>query len=404
MLLGEIIAVAFSAIFANKLRSVLTMLGIVIGIAAVITMVALGQGAQKQVQDRLQTLGTNVLNVNPGQQFQGGIDRGENRLTVDQARALLTNPVNIKRVSPEMNRNQQLEYAGKNAMTSIVGVWPSYFEIQNHNIELGQFFTDTDEQGRRRVAVLGALVGDNKLGVPTPTLLGREIRIRGIPFQVVGVLKEKGAAGGFGNPDERVYIPTSTAQFRIMGSDRINNIHVQAASAAKMTAATVEIDRVLRRERRVAPGENSDFTIRNSASLLNTLEETAQTFTFLLAGIAFVSLVVGGIGIMNIMLVSVTERTREIGVRKALGARRRDIMLQFLIESLVLCTAGGVIGLLAGVGGAFAMSKFGSYTPAISPTVVIIAIGFSAFVGVFFGMWPARRAASLDPIISLRYE
>jgi putative ABC transport system permease protein len=404
MLLGEIIAVAFSAIFANKLRSVLTMLGIVIGIAAVITMVALGQGAQKQVQDRLQTLGTNVLNVNPGQQFQGGIDRGENRLTVDQARALMVDPVNIKRVSPEMNRNQQLEYAGKNAMTSIVGVWPSYFEIQNHTIELGQFFTDTDEQGRRRVAVLGALVGDNKLGIPTPTLLGREIRIRGIPFQVVGILKEKGAAGGFGNPDERVYIPTSTAQFRIMGSDRINNIHVQAVSAAKMTAATIEIDRVLRRERRVAPGENSDFTIRNSASLLNTLEETAQTFTFLLAGIAFVSLVVGGIGIMNIMLVSVTERTREIGVRKALGARRRDIMLQFLIESLVLCTAGGIIGLLAGVGGAFAMSKFGSYTPAISPTVIIIAIGFSAFVGVFFGMWPARRAASLDPIISLRYE
>jgi putative ABC transport system permease protein len=407
MLLGEIIVVALGAIRANKLRSLLTMLGIVIGIGAVITMVALGEGAQQQVQTRLQALGTNVLTVSPGQQFMGGVDRGENRLTVDQARALTANPIAIKAISPEVSRGQQMEYSGKNASTQIVGVWPAYFAINNHQIVLGQLFSNSDDQARRRVAVLGALTGD-KIGIDSRMMLGRTIRIRGIPFEVIGVLKEKGSTGmggpGGGNPDERIYIPLSTAQFRVIGGDRINSIHVQAVAADQMDAATIEIDRVLRRERRVAPGEASDFTIRNQASLLNTFEETARTFTFLLAGIAVVSLVVGGIGIMNIMLVSVTERTREIGVRKALGARRRDIMMQFLIESLVLCTAGGVLGLLAGMGGAYAMSYFAKWNTAISPDVVALAIGFSAFVGIFFGLWPARRAAALDPIISLRYE
>ncbi|MGH7469047.1 MAG: ABC transporter permease [Longimicrobiales bacterium] len=404
MLLGEILLVALGAIRANKLRSVLTMLGIVIGISAVITMVALGEGAQKQVQERLQSLGTNVLTVQPGQQFFGGVDRGDNRITVEQARALLLDPQAIKAVSPEISRGQQIEYGGANASTSIVGVWPQYFQINNHTVIIGRLFTDGEDRGRRRVAVLGALAGD-KIGVDSQTLLGREIRIKGIPFEVIGVLKEKGASSGMGgNPDERIYIPLSVAQYRVIGTDRVNNINVQALSATDMTQATIEVDRVLRRERRISPGDPSDFNIRNQASLLNTFEETARTFTFLLAGIAVVSLVVGGIGIMNIMLVSVTERTREIGVRKALGARRRDIMLQFLIESLVLCLAGGVIGLLAGVGGAYTMSKMANWNTAISAEVVAVAILFSAFVGVFFGLWPARRAASLDPIISLRYE
>jgi putative ABC transport system permease protein len=404
MLWGEILMVALGAIRANKLRSILTMLGIVIGIAAVITMVALGEGAQRQVQERLQGLGTNVLTVSPGQQFMGGVDRGENRLTVDQVRALTANPTAIKAVSPEMSRNFQVEYGGRNASTSIVGVWPAYFGINNHTIVLGRIFTDGEDAGRRRVAILGALAGD-KIGVDSRMLLGREIRIKGIAFEVIGVLKEKGSTSGFGgNPDERIYIPLSTAQYRIMGQDRVNNVSVQAVSATDMTKATIEIDRVLRRERRIAPGENSDFTIRNSATLLNTFEETTKTFTSLLAGISIVSLVVGGIGIMNIMLVSVTERTREIGVRKALGARKRDIMMQFLIESLVLCLAGGILGLVVGVISATTMSRTANWNTAISPDIVVISIAFSAFVGVFFGMWPARRAASLDPIISLRYE
>ncbi|HEX6558112.1 MAG TPA: FtsX-like permease family protein, partial [Longimicrobiales bacterium] len=227
-----------------------------------------------------------------------------------------------------------------------------------------------------------------------------------IPFEVIGVLKEKGSGGmGFGgSPDERVYIPLATAQFRIFGSDRIRNISVQALSPKEMSAATVEIEKKLRREHRIRPGEASDFTIRNQASLLQTFEETTRTFSFLLAGIAIVSLVVGGIGIMNIMLVSVTERTREIGVRKALGARKRDIMLQFLIEALVLCIAGGVIGLGLGVLAAFLMAKLAAWNTVVAPEAAIIAVTFSAFIGVFFGLWPARRAASLDPIISLRYE
>jgi putative ABC transport system permease protein len=345
-----------------------------------------------------------VLTVSPGQQFMGGVDRGENRLTVEQVTALRASPKAIKSVSPEMSRNQQMEYGGRNSSTSIVGVWPAYFDINNYQIAVGRIFTDGEDLGRRRVAILGALAGD-KIGVDSKLLLGREIRIKGIAFEVIGVLKEKGAqAGGFFNPDERVYVPLSTAQFRVIGTDQVNNVSVQAVSATQMNAAMIEIDRVLRRERRIAPGEASDFSIRNAAALMNTFEETAKTFTSLLAGIAIVSLVVGGIGIMNIMLVSVTERTREIGVRKALGARKRDIMMQFLIESLVLCIAGGILGLAVGTGTAVGMSKWAAWNTVIEPKVFVISFAFSAFVGVFFGLWPARRAASLDPIISLRYE
>jgi putative ABC transport system permease protein len=405
MLLDEIIKVAFGAIRANKMRSLLTMLGIVIGIAAVITMVALGEGAQRSVQDRLQALGTNVLTVNPGQQMFGGVDRGEGvSITVDDADALLRDPRAIKAASPEMSRNQQLEFSGNNANAQVVGVWPSYFSINNHETTLGRFFNEGENRGRRRVALVGARLGE-RLNVSTESLVGKSVMVRGIAFDVIGVLKEKGQGMGFGgSPDERIYIPLATAQFRIFGQERVNNIQVQANSPGEMNAAMAEIERVLRREHRIRPGEASDFSIRNQATLLTTFEETTRTFSFLLAGIAIVSLVVGGIGIMNIMLVSVTERTREIGVRKALGARRRDIMLQFLIEALVLCIAGGVIGLGLGVAAAVGMAKLAAWNTVVAPQAALLAMGFSAFIGVFFGLWPARRAASLDPIVSLRYE
>jgi putative ABC transport system permease protein len=405
MLLDEIIKVAFGAIRANKMRSLLTMLGIVIGIAAVITMVALGEGAQRSVQDRLQALGTNVLTVNPGQQMFGGVDRGEGvSITVDDAYALLRDPRAIKAVSPEMSRNQQLEFSGNNANAQVVGVWPSYFSINNHEATSGRLFNEGENRGRRRVALVGARLGE-RLNVATESLVGKTIMVRGIAFDVIGVLKEKGQGMGFGgSPDERIYIPLATAQFRIFGQERVNNIQVQANSPVEMNAAMAEIERTLRREHRIRPGEASDFSIRNQATLLTTFEETTRTFSFLLAGIAIVSLVVGGIGIMNIMLVSVTERTREIGVRKALGARRRDIMLQFLIEALVLCVAGGVIGLGLGVAAAVGMAKLAAWNTVVAPEAALLAMGFSAFIGVFFGLWPARRAASLDPIVSLRYE
>jgi len=335
MLVYEILRVAFGAIRANKLRSFLTMLGIIIGIAAVITMIALGEGAQRSVQERLQAMGTNVLTVRPGQNFFGGIDRGDARLTARDAEALLEGTRWIRDVAPEMERRLQVSFGKGNANLSVLGTWPSYFAIQNHSIEAGRNFTVGEERGRRRVAVLGSHVGE-RLGVTdTRALIGQTIQIRGIPFEVIGVLAEKGEAG-WQNPDEMIYIPLATAQFRVFGTEWVRTISVQAVSAEAMDGAIAEIDQVLRRQHKIRPGEPSDFNIRNQASLISTFQETARTFTFLLAGIAAISLLVGGIGIMNIMLVSVTERTREIGIRKALGARRRDILLQFLIEALVL--------------------------------------------------------------------
>jgi putative ABC transport system permease protein len=402
MLLTEVFRVALEAIRANKLRSFLTALGIIIGIAAVITMVALGEGAQRSVQARLQGLGVNVVTVRPGQEFFGGVDRGEAKLTAKDARALLREPRAIQAVSPEMQRRQQVEHLETNANLPVYGVWPSYFDIQNHHLVAGRLFTDAEERGRRRVAVLGSAVGDS-LKVPTESLLNERIRIRGIPFEVIGVLETKGSMG-FGNPDDNLYIPLSTAQLRVFGEDRVGNISVQAVSAQQVDAAINEVDAVLRREHRLRPAEQSDFTIRNQTTLLETFQATTRTFAFLLAGIALVSLLVGGIGIMNIMLVSVTERTREIGVRKALGARKRDILLQFLIEALALCLVGGFLGVLVGVGGAMALQRMAGWNTAISPDSIVLAFGFSAAVGVFFGLWPARRAARLDPIEALRYE
>ncbi len=403
MVIGEVLRVAFGAIRANKMRSFLTMLGIIIGIAAVIAMVALGQGAQKSVQDRLASMGTNVLTVRPGAQFFGGVDRGDNKMTARDADALLREPEDIRAVSPEMSRRLQVVYERGNANLQVYGIWPDYFPIQNSHLAAGRLFTPGEERGRRRVAVLGASVGDRLQAASTAALIGQTIRIKNVPFEVIGVLDVKGDEG-FNNPDEAVYIPLGTAQFRVFGTDRVSSILVQATSESALDPAFAQIDRVLRREHRLRPGEASDFTIRNQATLLNTFQETAQTFTFLLAGIALVSLLVGGIGIMNIMLVSVTERTREIGIRKAMGARRRDILLQFLVEALTLCLAGGFLGSALGIGGALVMQHIAGWNIAVSTTAVSVAFGFAGVVGVFFGMWPARRAASLDPILALRYE
>ncbi len=403
MLIFEIFRVAIEAILANKLRSLLTMLGVIIGIAAVITMVALGEGAQRSIQERLSTLGTNVLTVRPGQSFFGGLGRGAAPLKVEDAEALKSDPHYISAVVPEMEGRYQVQAGAANGNLSIVGTWPSYFEVNSNDLAVGRLFSPTEDRGRRRVAVLGALVGDELGGVDTQSLVGQTIRIRSIPFKVIGVLAEKGAMGFF-NPDEDIYIPLATAQLRVMGTDHIRSISVQVTSQEDMELATGEIDQVMRREHRLRPGEDPDFNVRDQASLLSTIQETSRTFGFLLAGIAAISLLVGGIGIMNIMLVSVTERTREIGLRKSLGARRQDILLQFLIEALVLCLSGGALGLLAGMAGSYALQRVAGWNMAISPEAVLLAFGFSGLVGVFFGLWPARRAASLEPIEALRYE
>ncbi|MEL7061095.1 MAG: ABC transporter permease [Acidobacteriota bacterium] len=399
----EILRVAVDAVLANKLRSLLTTLGVVIGIAAVIAMVSLGEGAQKAVEERLGTLGVNLLTVRPGQSFFGGGGRGQAQLTVDDAEALRDGRRVVTAVAPELNGRLQVERGAATASMSITGTWPEFFGVRDFELANGRLFTHEEDRARRRVAVLGALAGDQLGAGPSLGLLGERVRIGGVGFEVVGVLEEKGSQS-FSNPDEAIYIPLGTAQLRVLGGETIRSISVQAASAEQMGAAMIEIDEILRREHRLGPGEEADFTVRDQAALLSTMQETTRTFTVLLAGIAAISLLVGGIGIMNIMLVSVTERTREIGLRKSLGARRRDILLQFLIESLVLCLVGGALGLALGVGGSLLLRRLAGWQIAVAPESAVLALGFSAIVGIFFGLWPARRAAALEPIEALRYE
>ena len=395
--------VALDAIRTNALRSILTTLGIIIGVAAVIAMVALGEGAERRVQGEIERMGTNVLTVRAGQQFRGAVSRGGGFLSEDDADALKAELGNEYLVAPEAESSYQIEYQRWNSNNSIVGTWPAYMDVYDHQLAHGQWFDEGDVQGRRRVAVLGSNV-PAALGTPPGVLVGKTIQIRGIAFEVVGILEEKGGAAWL-QPDDQVFIPLSTALYRVMGNpDRIRSIYVAAGSPDELDNAWAAIDQVLRREHRIKLGDEADFSIQNAASMLETLNESSQTFTALLAGIAAVSLLVGGIGIMNIMLVSVTERTREIGVRKAMGARRRTILFQFLVEALVLCTLGGVAGLLAGIGGAELINRLAGWDAVVAPEAAVIAIVFSAAIGLFFGIWPARRAARLDPIDALRYE
>jgi putative ABC transport system permease protein len=404
MLFGEIIQVALQAIRANKLRSFLTMLGIIIGVGAVITMVALGNGAQKAVQARIQALGPTLLSLYPGQAFRGGIAFDMRvSLTVDDYEALARDARYVKAVVPELTRNLQVKRGGQNLNVSIVGTAPNYVAVKNYTLTAGRMFTPGEDESRRRYAVLGSAVPEMFNANPV-AMIGQEVQIRGIPFEIIGVLSQKGSAGGFGNPDEQILIPLQTARYRIMGTDRLRSITVDAADVNQMTLTMIEIERVLRREHKIRPGAENDFQIRNQADILATFQQTTETFTYLLAGIAAVSLLVGGIGIMNIMLVSVTERTREIGVRKALGATRFNILFQFLVEALVLCAVGGILGIVFGSLGALTLSKLAHWNTAISLYAIVLAFVFSAIVGLFFGIWPARRAASLDPIVALRYE
>ncbi|HBE00159.1 MAG TPA: multidrug ABC transporter substrate-binding protein [Gemmatimonadetes bacterium] len=404
MLVFEIIAVAMGAIRANALRSVLTTLGIVIGVGAVITMVALGEGAQQRVQQQIETMGTTVLTIRPGQQFWGGVSRGETQMRIEDAEALRSETLGLLKVSPELQSRMQVAYLRWNSSNTLMGVWPEYFEIYNHEVVAGRFFTEGELRGRRRVAVLGHNLPESLGEIPPELLIGQTIQLRGIPFEVVGVLAEKGDAAWV-RPDDQVFIPQSTAQYRVMGGrDRLNAIYASTESTEELDRAYGEIDRIMRREHRIRPGEEADFNIRNSADLLETFNETNETFTLLLAGIAGVSLLVGGIGIMNIMLVSVTERTREIGVRKALGATRRAIMIQFLVEALFLCVLGGLLGVVVGYGAAELMTRVAEWETVVAPQAVAVALAFSAGIGLFFGIWPARRASMLDPIDALRYE
>ena len=406
MIVGEIIAVALSALRVNKLRSLLTMLGIVIGVGAVIAVVALGRGAQQAVNERISSLGTTMLTVIPGQVFSGGVASSTDRakLYVEDATALAQRGTYFAGVEPEMSRTLQVQYRNQNTSTRVIGTTPNYLEVRKYTMDAGRMFSEADDNGRQRLAVLGATTAANLGADPVESAVGWLVRISGIQFEVIGVLAPKGGATGFNDPDNEVLIPLNTGRFRVFDTKNLQSINVLAASEALIPQAMTEIESIMRRQHRLPTGRDDDFEIRNQSDFLNAAQQTTQVFGLLLAGIATVSLLVGGIGIMNIMLVSVTERTREVGIRKAMGATRRDILAQFLIEAIVLCVLGGIIGIVVGTGAAVGMRYVLHWNTDVSIGAVGAAFVFSALVGVIFGVWPARRAAGLDPIAALRYE
>lgn len=395
---------ALAALWANKLRSLLTMLGIIIGVGAVITMIGLGEGAQRSVQERLESMGSNLLTVNPGAARGGGravMTGGTARLYVSDADAISERAQYVEAVIPEMSRNLQVQYHNRNWNANVVGTTSHYPDVRNHPPVDGRFFTDSENRAAAKVAVLGSAIATELYG--RSSAVGETIRIAGQRFQVIGILEEKGT-GGWRNPDEQVFIPLMTAQRRLLGRDYLSSITIQVSSQEYMEIATIDVERVLRREHRLRPDQDNDFRIRNQADLISTFQDTQRTFSFLLAGIAGVSLIVGGIGIMNIMIVSVTERTREIGIRKAVGARRRDVLMQFLLEAIMLSIIGGIIGIGAGMLASDLLARFAGWNTIIIIEAVILSFSFAAAIGIFFGIYPAQKAAKQNVIESLRYE
>ena len=399
----ETIRVALASIVANLLRSSLTMLGIIIGVAAVITMVALGTGAQRAVDEQINQLGTRVLSVMAGQSFWRGV-ASANRvsLTVDDYEALLRDAPLLAEVVPELSGGRQIKYGNKNLFHDVVGTTTNYPAVHAVDIDVGTMFTEGDLATRRRVVVLGSEIPQN-LEMAPENLIGRTLSINRIPFEIIGVFDEVGQRFG-PEPDDRLFIPLTTAELRVFGADRLRGLSAQVADDVSLEMGMVDIERVLRREHKIRPGEDNDFMIMNRRQFMEMAQASTEIFAFLLASIAGVSLLVGGIGIMNIMLVSVTERTREIGVRKALGATRFNILMQFVIEALTIGALGGVLGIALGAAGAWALVRFANWNVFISLDAVLLAVVFSVGVGLFFGIWPARRAAQLDPIEALRHD
>ncbi|HET8678816.1 MAG TPA: ABC transporter permease [bacterium] len=397
------IRIAMRALASNPLRSLLTMLGVIIGVGAVVAMVAIGQGARASVTQQVQALGSNLLTVFAGTAQFGGVARGDQvrTLTLEDADAIRKEVPRVIGISAEFSRNVQVTFRSENTNTQVSGVTPEFQTVRNFHPAEGQFFTDQDLRNRAKVAVVGKTVASRLFTDTNP--VGQRIKIRGITFEVIGVMEEKGGTGFF-DRDDVVFVPLTTAQRRLFGVTHVRTIYVQVATAEDMTEAQAALTEVLRTHHRLRPSEDNDFTVRSQADILQAFTGVSQTMTVLLGGIAAVSLIVGGIGIMNIMLVSVTERTREIGIRKAVGARRRDILLQFLVESIALSVTGGIIGIGVGILGSKLISHFAGWATLLSAQAIVMAFSFAVAVGVFFGLYPARRAASLDPIEALRHE
>ena len=400
-----LLGIATRSILRNKLRTLLTMLGIVIGVAAVIVMVALGQGAQASIEAQIKGLGTNMLMIMAGSTSQGGVSQGAatfNRLTIPDAEKLARESTLLAAVSPVIFSRGQLIGGLGNWRTTIMGVSASYQTIRDWPVASGSFFTEADQRSVRRVVVLGSTVA--RALYPDADPVGQQIQLRDVPFTIIGVLTPKGQTAGGNDQDDTVLIPYTTAQAHLAGHSRIGQIIASTYSPGDLPAAQEEIRAIMRESHKIAPGDDDDFTIRNQDDIARAASGTTRVMSMLLAAIASISLVVGGIGIMNIMLVSVTERTREIGIRMAIGARSGDVLAQFLVESVVISVAGGLIGIVLGYAAGVVLAKATGWTVATPLDAALIAVLFSAAVGVFFGFYPARKAAALDPIQALRYE
>ena len=397
----QLCLVALSSIWSHKMRSALTMLGVIIGVGSVIVMLGIGEGAKINVKKQITSMGTNLLIIRPGMERRGPVRQANvQTLTPKDAEAIAKLP-NVKAVAPEAGNNAQVKYMSQNVNTTILGTTAAFLEVNNFTIEDGRFLEEEDEAGARKVAVLGATPASALFG--RSRVVGETIKIKGVNFEVVGLLKAKGQSG-IRDPDDQVIVPMSTAMRRLFGIKNVRSINVQVESQEAMSGVQNEIEDLLRIQHRLAEGAPSDFNIRNQAEILQTMTQVSETFTTLLGAVAFVSMLVGGIGIMNIMLVSVTERTREIGIRKAVGARQRHILFQFLVEAVVLSVLGGLGGIAAGLGAAHLVSQSGTWTTAVRPDVILFSFSIAAVTGIFFGLYPAYKASRLDPIQALRYE
>jgi putative ABC transport system permease protein len=400
-----IIKVAFRALRRNKMRTILTMLGIIIGVGAVIAMVGIGNGAKAQVKARIAALGQNVIQVFSGSINQRGVFTGfggAGTLTVEDAQAMEREVPGVVAVSPEVRTSQQIMFGNINWLTSVMGESIDYLAIRQWDLADGVMFSEADTRSAAKVCILGKTVADNLF--PDDDPIGKTIRIRNVPTKVLGVLKPKGASMFGSDQDDVIIVPYTTGMKRFAGVTMLRSINVQAATADQINEVQNGIADLLRQRHRIQAGRDDDFILRNQQEITETQTAAMDTMTALLAGVAIISLIVGGIGIMNIMLVSVTERTREIGIRMAVGARGRDILLQFLIEAVALSSTGGMLGIALGIAGARLLTLIKEWPTLISADSIIIAFAFSAAVGIFFGFYPARKASQLDPIDALRYE